>query len=367
MIKSRTALASNLFKLGILLMLVLVSLVFGLYGLHELGLVNVWVLPLKPVAAFVLGSGLVCLLASAVLGLKRRWLWRTVLIAFIGVNGLGYLGAYVLTHGKSPDQFGIGFPRPENASTPADFGMTYETQRVPMGAQHWLETWSIKSGRPQGTVLLFPGNKASKDKLLMPAQTFHQLGYDTWLVDFRGVGGSSGNTTTVGARESHDVAAAVEYARQQQMASPVILYGVSMGSVAALKAVGQGMVKPDAVILELPFARLLDSVKSRLQAMGIPTFPAGELIVFWGSLQHKFNGFTHNPVVYAKEVDCPTLVFHGQQDKWTTQAEIESIFNNLQGPKQLVVFPEAGHQLLVTVDKTRWRNSITQFLQTEVS
>lgn len=47
MIQSHPVLVSNLLKIGVLLILLPVGLVFSLYGLHELGLINVWQLPLK--------------------------------------------------------------------------------------------------------------------------------------------------------------------------------------------------------------------------------------------------------------------------------------------------------------------------------
>ncbi len=235
-----------------------------------------------------------------------------------------------------------------------------------MGRSAWLETWYIPAGgaEVEGTVLLFPGNGGNKSKqLLAPAKTFHHLRYDTLLVDFRGVGGSSDNTTTLGAREAQDVAAALAFAQRAQYPRPYVLYGVSMGSAAILKAVAQEQITPDAVILELPFARLLDAVKSRLRAIGLPPTPLAELLVFWGSVQHRFNGFAHNPVVYAKRVYCPTLILQGELDRWTSQAEVERILHNLADPKQLVIFPKTGHTLLVTVNQPLWQQSVAQFLQ----
>jgi alpha-beta hydrolase superfamily lysophospholipase len=117
------------------------------------------------------------------------------------------------------------------------------------------------------------------------------LNYDTLLVDFRGLGGSSGNTTTLGVRETEDVALSMRYAQRSKFKRPFVLYGVSMGSAAILKAVAQREVNPDAIILELPFDRLIDAVKSRLKAFKIPTFPMVELLVFWGGFQYGFNGF----------------------------------------------------------------------------
>lgn len=302
------------------------------------------------------------------LGRKQRArLLQIILVIFLFLNVLAYAGAYTLTHFSSPGQWGLGLPRPTSAKLPSDVGLAYVTQRIPITPTEWLETWSIPaqhSTTSRGTILLFPGNAGSKAKqLLAPAAVFHLLGYNTLLIDFRGVGGSSGNTTTLGVREAQDVALALNYAQRSHFQRPFVLYGVSMGSVAILKAIAHENVTPDAVILELPFARLLDAVRSRLRAIRIPTFPISEMTVFWGGLQHGFNGFTHNPVTYAQQVQCPTLLLHGKLDPWTTVAEINQIFQNLHGPKQLIIFPNAGHSLLVTHDKDYWQRSVDRFLQ----
>jgi uncharacterized protein len=296
----------------------------------------------------------------------KKHIFQGVLIVFLTLNILSYFGAYALTHFSAPGHLGLGLPRPTSSKRPTDVGLEYVTQRIPISQTEWLETWFIpaQSSASSGTVMLFPGNAGSKAKqLLAPTQVFHDLGYDALLVDFRGVGGSGGNTTTLGMRESKDVALTMRHAQHSNFQRPFILYGVSMGSAAILRAVAHEKVKPDAVILELPFARFLEAVRSRLRAIRVPTFPMAELLVFWGSVQHRFNGFTHNPVTYAKQVKCPTLLLHGKLDKWTSVAEIDRIFRNLQGSKQLVIFPNAGHDLLVTVDRERWKQRVDRFLK----
>lgn len=296
----------------------------------------------------------------------RKRLYQILLIAFFTLNILAYLGAYMLTHFSSPGQFGLGLSRPISSKLPTDLGLEYTTQRIQIARSEWLETWLIpvEKSTPRGTVILFPGNKGSKAlQLLAPAQVFHSLGYDTLLVDFRGVGGSSGNTTTLGMREAQDVAVSVSYAQKSNLNRPLVLYGVSMGTSAILKAIADEKINPDALILEVPFARLLDAVSSRVKAISAPTFPLAELIVFWGGIQHGFNGFIHNPVDYASQVKCPTLILHGKLDKWTTVTEINGIFENLPSSKQLSIFPNAGHDLLVTVDRKRWQQDIEKFLK----
>jgi uncharacterized protein len=299
-----------------------------------------------------------------------KQLVRACLISCCMINLLGYIGAYSLTHFKTPGQFGLGLSKPISAKLPTDLGLRYQTKRISIDRSEWLETWSIpvEQSISKGTILLFHGNKGSKaNQLLPPAQVFHNLGYDTVLVDFRGVGGSSGNTTTIGMREAQDVAQIVSYAQKSQLQRPLVLYGVSMGAAAILKAVAQANINPNAIILELPFARLLDAVRSRIRVTHVPTFPLAEAIVFWGGFQHGFNGFAHNPVDDARQVKCPTLLLHGKLDKWTTVAEIDRIYQNLHGVKQLSIFPTAGHELLVTIDRHRWTQDLDRFLSVAFS
>jgi alpha-beta hydrolase superfamily lysophospholipase len=296
----------------------------------------------------------------------KKCLCRSALVAFLILNILSYAGAYTLTHFNSPGHWGLGLPRPTSSKLPTDVGLEYTTQRLPIDRTEWLETWfvPVRDSASKGTILMFPGKGGSKAKqLLPPTKVFHALGYDALLVDFRGVGGSSGNTNTVGVREAKDVALAMNYARNSQLQRPFVLYGVSMGSAAILKAVADKAVNPDGIIIELPFARLLDALRSRLRAISLPTFPLAELLVFWGGIQHGFNGFAHNPVTYASQVRSPTLILHGKLDRWTTMAEINQIFDNLPEPKQLAIFPRTGHSLLVTADKPYWEQSVSQFLK----
>ena len=360
---SRTSTQQFLRCLGLGCLSLLILLGGILYLSHAQGWINVWRLPIKPIAAFLGGAGLGNLMAAWLLGLSRRRLAWSGLIVLVILNGLAFVGAYGLTHFQPPGSSIPGMPRTVNMQKPSDVGLDYATQLIGAGSDEWLEAWYAPAlDQAQGTVLLFPGNGGSKSlQLLAPAQIFHQLNYDALLIDFRGLGGSSGQTTTLGGKESRDVEIAFQHAEALALPKPYILYGVSMGSAAIMRAIAQNRITPDAIILELPFARLVSAVKSRLKAKRIPPSPAAELLVFWGSIQHGFNGFAHNPVAYAHHIDCPSLILQGEQDQWVTRAEIEAIAQG--SSSQIAWFPTAGHQLLVTVDKSFWTSSVSRFLE----
>ncbi len=373
-----------LFKVGWLVLLAPIGLATVLGVLHWLGAINAWGFPLAHVGVFCIFGGTSCFVAARFVGrdaalrsparqtnhLRRRQLGWGLAILLLSLNFPAYVLSYHMTHVRTPGQIGIGVPKPSNAQNPSDRGLFYATRTIPLSQSRWLETWemSAQTSNPKGTVLLFPGNLGTKSsQLISPAQSFTQLGFDTVLVDFQGVGGSSGNTVTLGIKEAEDVVTVFNYLKEQNMAqgrgdSPIILYGVSMGTAAILRAIAVHHIAPNGIILELPFIRLTDAVKSRLRHHKIPTDPTAILMLFWAGIQHGVNGFGHNPVSYAKTVDCPTLVIHGAQDKWTPVSDIETLVNNIPASKQLVVSPDAGHHQLIGVDRPLWDASVGDFL-----
>ena len=300
----------------------------------------------------------------------------------LALNSLAWVHAWAVTHYDPrdrtwlpPDQLPMGdkvrlaftgkpCPRPENCRTPADFGLPFRVDRLPAGRQAWLEVWQIP---PQtqaiGVALLFPAYGESKDTLIATARILRGLGYRTLLVDFRGAGGSSGTSTTLGVREARDVAIATRFVRQQWPELPLVLFGMSMGAVAITRAISHHGLRPDALLLECPFDRLISAVRHRLQVMGVPPTGLAELILFWGCLQHGHNGFTHNPTDYVRAIACPTLVMRGSRDPRVSALEIERVFQAIRSPKQFLEFPTAGHELLADRDGDRWQSQVAAFLE----
>lgn len=258
--------------------------------------------------------------------------------------------------------FGVRIPRPTNHKTPADFGFEFETVSFSGARGVQLEAWRIRSPSAKGTVVLFHAYTSSKDSVLPAAKEFVALGYDTLLVDFYGSGGSTGNGTSVGYHEAEDVAAAFRFVRAKNPPQPVILYGVSMGGASVLRTIHAHGIQPDAVILECPFDRLLTTVQNRFDAMGLPSFPSAQLLVFWGGVQQGFNGFKFNPADYARDVECPVLLMHGGRDARVKRSEAENIARNLNQQSTLKLFPEAPHQSYVVSHAGEWRQFVGEFL-----
>jgi alpha-beta hydrolase superfamily lysophospholipase len=314
----------------------------------------------------------------------RRLIAGVVLSGIVACNGIAWMQARAMTHFSSGGQrtpaiealslpekawtvlTGVNVPRPQNSHTPQAVRLPYEVRTISFPGGDTLESWYIPVKQPRATVLMFPAYAESKETLLAQAVAFHEMGYDSLMVDFRGVGGSSGQDTTLGVREAKDVGRAFGYVRQTWPGRATILYGVSMGSAAVLRSIATEGVKPDAIIIESPFNRLLDTVRNRFDAMGLPSFPGAELVVFWGGVQQGFDGFAHNPVDYAQSVSCLVLLMNGDHDPRVTPTQATAIYEKLGGHKEFVSFPGAGHESLIAAAPQVWKERVSRFLDQEL-
>jgi alpha-beta hydrolase superfamily lysophospholipase len=311
---------------------------------------------------------------------RRRTAAALVLTALFSLNLLAYRHAYAMTHyspaGERPTLpedltgwrkvrtllGGVSYPRPVNAVSPCQLGPGCTTHRFPSSDGIELEAWHLPPAGPdRGTVVLFHGYTSCKSRLVPEALAFRAMGFGVLLVDFRGSGGSTGDSTTIGMAEADDVAAAYDYAKAH-WPGPVVLYGRSMGSVAILRAVSVHGIEPSAVVIECPFDTLAHAVDNRFAATRLPSVPLAQLMVFWGGLEHGFNAFSHDARVYARAVRCPALQLHGECDVRVTLEQARAVYANLEGPRQFELFPDTGHEACSSHDPARWRRVVGRFL-----
>jgi pimeloyl-ACP methyl ester carboxylesterase len=260
----------------------------------------------------------------------------------------------------------VRIPRPQNTLTPAFLGLPFETGRISAKNGH-VEVWVIRNDEAFAWGILFHGYSSSKDSFLEVAARLHRLGMSVVLVDFHGSGGSLGSTTTIGFSKAQDVADAVRWVRETYGVPAPVLYGFSMGAAAILRAVAFHRVHARALIWHASFDRMLTTVKHRFEMLHVPTFPAAELLVFWGGKLNQFNAFLHNPKDYAMQVTIPSLVLHGELDTRVTTEEAQSIFNALRGKKVFHAFPTGVHDPVTEVPEAQWVDVVGSFLLRKVS
>jgi alpha-beta hydrolase superfamily lysophospholipase len=309
----------------------------------------------------------------------KRFLYL-FLILFLLLNIIAAFHAWKFTHFYPPGRYSNKKPEQMNAWEKAKTVLTgvrlsksvnrlkptvhYETVILYTAGGLKLEGWWIPAPKAIGTVLLFHGYGGSKDGTLSEASYFRQLGYNTFLLDFRGNGNSDGYVCTVGFNEAEDVKLAYQYVTQQQHEKHIVFWGMSMGAAAILKAISAYHLQPDKVILECSFATLTDAVKARMRAVHVPGTPFAQILTFWGGIEHGFWGLGHNPEAYARDVKMPALVCWGGRDFRVSRRETNLVYQHLGSTeKKLVVFNESAHQSFCKKEPVKWKAAVKQFMQ----
>lgn len=226
--------------------------------------------PLLAAAALLAPTlGVAVLVGLVLLALRRpqrRW-WRFVLwahLALLPVHlfgtfplALGWVGAHLV--GTRPQERAYAGPRlgadgriavqtwkglaaeqqGEAAPPPADVlaAAAARARRIPSTDGVELRAFRVEAAvePPRAVVLLVHGLFRSAMELEPIAQLFRDEGCECWLVEPRNFGGSTRNAPfTAGVRESDDVVAAAAFVRAQpgRAATPLVLFGVSMGTAA---------------------------------------------------------------------------------------------------------------------------------------
>ncbi len=308
---------------------------------------------------------------------RHRFIIITLLL-FMLANVVAAFHAYKFTHfterGKktlAPEKLsvagklktlmlGIDNPRPVNRSFPQ-----YPYSTIFIDSDERLACWYIPADTARlpvrGTIAMFHGYSGDKSCMLQRAYEFRTLGYNTFLVDFPGSGGSGGMRTTIGYNESKDVRTVFQYLSSQDTGC-VYLFGSSMGAAAILKAVDERKLKPSGIILECPFGSMYQTVCARFSNMHVPSVPMAPILTFWGGLINGFNAFNHNPAQYAAGVSCPALLIYGLCDKNVSKKETNDIFQALSGSKKLLICEKSGHDNFLKNSHDKWVKGVTLFL-----
>lgn len=306
-----------------------------------------------------------------------RFLLKTLLTIFVIVNVITAFHAYKFTHFYDADKvkvkrnedktgwdktkdilFGVKAVKQKNRATDS----AWQTVQLTTVNGLKLEGWYIPKDSAKGTVILFHGHAGTRSGVVHEALRFHDMGYNTLLMDFRAHGNSQGNTCTIGFLEAEDVKLAYDHIRGKGE-KHIVLWGISMGAAAVTKAMHDYDLGADKVILEMPFGSIVQAAEGRLAIMKLPREPLASLVTFWGSVEQGFWAFDMKPSRYARSIHCPTLVQWGRNDPRVSWEETAAIYNNIPAQKKLVIYENSGHESLCDKETDKWTKEVSNFLQ----
>ncbi|UCE88555.1 MAG: alpha/beta hydrolase [Pseudomonadota bacterium] len=267
-------------------------------------------------------------------------LWFIVLVA-IGGYVLVLLVLYLL---QARLLYLPGIPGREITATPAAIGLRHEDVELLTEDGVRLHGWFVPGRDARGVVLFFHGNAGNISHRLDSLRIFHQLGYSSFIIDYRGYGLSEGRPTEQGTYRDAD--AAWRYLVEQRGEAPhgIVVFGRSLG--AAVAAYLAGAEKPRALIVETAFTSVPD-----LAAELYPMFPVRPLSRFRYDTRARLAG-----------VSCPVLIVHSADDEIIPFSHGRSLFEAAREPKQMLVI-RGGHNEGFIVSGNVYLDGLASFLR----
>jgi len=270
------------------------------------------------------------LIASIILGLLVLLLVVILAISFIAAGKLA-----------KP-------PRKILKWTPKDLGLEYEefTYKTRDGVE--LKGWLVKGSGEKAVVLIhgYTSSKWDEDYMKPALEVLGKAGFTVVTIDMRAHGESGGDVTTLGYRESDDVADIVNMLREKGF-KKIAVYGFSMGGAISIMTASKTSV--DAVILDSPYVdikasgrRWINRVKGPMRFLLRISYP---LII---KLTTSKTGVDPDQLVmykYAEKVKAPVLLIAPTKDDLISLEEYKTLYETLKksSPSVEVWFVDTRH------------------------
>jgi hypothetical protein len=235
----------------------------------------------------------------------------------------------------------VFFPEREILLTPSDTNLAYENVFFKTADELTINGWFIPHEKAEDTLLFFHGNAGNISYRLDKAIVLRSLGFNVFMIDYRGFGLSQGSPSEKGLYL--DAEAAYEYLIHQKKieADNIIAYGSSLGSAVAVDLASKKRIK--ALILE----GILSTAKD-VAARRYPYLPSF-------AFSYKFDSMAK-----ISNVNAPKLFLHSVNDEILNIEMAARLFKAAPEPKKFVKL-KGEHATCYDDSKEQYLKAITDF------
>ena len=181
----------------------------------------------------------------------------------------------------------------------------------------------FKAPLSTGLIFYLHGNAGSIASWGNIASTYTDLGYDVFMLDYRGYGKSDG-TITSEAQLFLDVQAAFNEMRKNYEANEIIILGYSIGTGPAARLASTN--DASLLILQAPYYSIVDLMKT-----SYPILPG--FILRYPIETGK----------YLQRCKMPVVIFHGDKDKVIYYGSSEKLKAGFKNGDKLIKLSGQGH------------------------
>lgn len=273
-------------------------------------------------------------------------LWSTLQIVVVA-----YLGVLVLLYFKQSSLVFLPRVEREFRANPADIGLPFTPLNLATVDGETLDGWIVPSGtehRARGLVIFFHGNAGNIGHRLDYLRMFHDLGFATLMLDYRGYGRSSGAPSEQGTYRDAD--AVWQHATQVLgfSAERIVLFGESLGGGVAAHLAEEH--RPGALVLASTFTSVPD--------MGADLYP---LLPIRLLARIRYDTLSRLP-----RIACPVMVIHSRNDDIIPFAHGRKLLEAAHAPKRFLEI-EGGHNEGFVFGREAWIRQLDEFLRQVVA
>ncbi len=204
-----------------------------------------------------------------------------------------------------------------------------------------LMGWYFKGARkvkgaPRALFVFFHGNGQNMSSHFSSLFWVLNEGYDFFIFDYPGYGGSWGKPTPKSTAESGLMA--IEYARQQWPKVPLVVFGQSLGGAVSLRSVLD--LKDRSRIC----AQVVESTFDSYKKVGRAAMSSSWMTWLFQPLAYVLLSDEYAPTGKIEQISpIPLLVVHRKEDSTVPFYLGQQIFEQAKEPKRFLELPGAGH------------------------
>ncbi len=228
-----------------------------------------------------------------------------------------------------------------------------------------ISGWYVPGETTKGGILLMHGVKANRLQMLGRATFLNKEGYSVLLFDFQGHGESTGKQITFGYLESLDANAGLVYLEERLTNKSIGVIGVSLGGASAL--IGEVLTKSDAIILESVYPTIEEAISNRLtMRLGFIGKFFTPLLTWQIKPRLGFYPSELRPIEYISRAKAPVFVIAGSDDKHTTLAESNRLFQKAREPKSFWEIKGAAHVDFYNYNPNEYKLRVLEFFNKNI-
>jgi pimeloyl-ACP methyl ester carboxylesterase len=268
----------------------------------------------------------------------------SAVILVAGIYGLLCLILFVM---QSRLLYYPNLPSRGLTAEPSDVGLDYESVIISTSDNIKIHGWFVPARPERATLLFLHGNAGNISHRLDSLRIFNQLGFSTFIIDYRGYGQSQGKISEQGTYR--DAEAAWNYLTQTRKIpeQQIIIFGRSLGGAIAAHVAGK--FKPGVLILESTFTSVPD-----MAARLYPLVPARLL-----------SRFQYDARKMLKSVTSPVLIIHSPDDDIIPFENGRLLFKNAWKPKEMLKI-RGNHNNGFLVSGSLYTKGISSFIKTNL-